>query len=48
MLSISDSISPALYKKLPYDLLTSFVPVSLIGSTPNVLMLNLSIPSHSA
>jgi tripartite-type tricarboxylate transporter receptor subunit TctC len=44
---ISDAIAPALYKKLPYNLLTSFVPVSLIGVTPNVLMLNPSIPSRS-
>src|SRR3982750_3603059 len=35
--AISDAIAPALYKKLPYNLLTSFAPVSLIGSTPNAI-----------
>ena len=44
---ISDAIAPALYKKLPYDLLTSFTPVVLIGSTPNVVLINLSIPARS-
>jgi tripartite-type tricarboxylate transporter receptor subunit TctC len=45
---ISDAIAPALYKKLPYDLLTSFAPVVLIGSTPNVIIINPSIPARSA
>jgi tripartite-type tricarboxylate transporter receptor subunit TctC len=44
---ISDAIAPALYKKLPYNLLTSFAPVSLIGSTPNALIVNLSIPART-
>jgi tripartite-type tricarboxylate transporter receptor subunit TctC len=44
---ISDTIAPALYKKLPYNLLTSFSPVSLIGSTPNALIVNLSIPART-
>jgi tripartite-type tricarboxylate transporter receptor subunit TctC len=44
---ISDAIAPALYKTLPYNLLTSFDPVSLIGSTPNALIVNLSIPAQS-
>jgi tripartite-type tricarboxylate transporter receptor subunit TctC len=45
--NISDTIAPALYKKLPYDFMTGFVPVSMIGTTPNVLMLNPSIPARS-
>jgi tripartite-type tricarboxylate transporter receptor subunit TctC len=44
---ISDAIAPALYKKLPYDLLTSFVPISQIGSTPNVMTIHPSIPARS-
>jgi tripartite-type tricarboxylate transporter receptor subunit TctC len=44
---ISDSVAPALYKKLPYTLLTSFAPISLIGTTPNVLIVNLSMPAHT-
>jgi tripartite-type tricarboxylate transporter receptor subunit TctC len=45
--SIADTISPALYKTLSYDIRTSFDPVSLIGTTPNVLMINPSIPANS-
>lgn len=41
---ISDAVAPALYKKLPYNLLSSFIPVSLIGTTPNVFIVNLSVP----
>ena len=44
---ISDAVAPALYKKLPYTLLTSFVPISLIGTTPNALIVNLSVPVRS-
>ena len=44
---ISDAIAPALYKKLAYDLLTSFAPVSLIGYTPNVIIINPTIPARS-
>ena len=44
---ISDAIAPALYKKLAYDLLTSFAPVSLIGYTPNVIIMNPAIPAQS-
>jgi tripartite-type tricarboxylate transporter receptor subunit TctC len=44
---ISDAIAPALYKKLPFDLLTSFTPVSQIGSTPNVMIIHPSIPARS-
>jgi tripartite-type tricarboxylate transporter receptor subunit TctC len=45
---ISDAVAPALYRKLPYNLLTSFTPVSLIGTTPNVLFVNLSVPVRTA
>ena len=44
---ISDAIAPALYKKLPYNLLTSFAPVSLIGSTPNVMIIHPLVPARS-
>lgn len=44
---ISDAVAPALYKKLPYNLLTSFAPVSLIGTTPNVFLVNLSFPART-
>jgi tripartite-type tricarboxylate transporter receptor subunit TctC len=44
---ISDAIAPALYKNLAYDLVRSFTPISLIGYTPNVIILNPSVPAHS-
>ena len=34
------SISPALYKKLPYDTMRDFVPVSLAGEIINVMVVN--------
>ena len=44
---ISDAIAPALYKTLPYNLLTSFAPVTLIGYTPNVMMIHPSLAARS-
>jgi tripartite-type tricarboxylate transporter receptor subunit TctC len=40
MVSTTHVISPALYKNLPYDPLTSFAPVSKIATTPYVLVIN--------
>lgn len=44
---ISDAVAPALYKNLSYNLLTNFAPISLIGTTPNVLIVNPSVPARS-
>jgi tripartite-type tricarboxylate transporter receptor subunit TctC len=44
---ISDAVAPALYKNLSYNLLTSFAPISLVGTTPNVLFVNQSVPARS-
>lgn len=43
----SHGVSPALYHKLPYDHVRDFAPVSLIGKTPNVLVVHPSVPAHS-
>ncbi|MET0680620.1 MAG: tripartite tricarboxylate transporter substrate binding protein, partial [Burkholderiales bacterium] len=43
----SHGISPAVYAKLPYDHLRDFTPVSLIGKTPNVLVVHPSVPATS-
>jgi tripartite-type tricarboxylate transporter receptor subunit TctC len=40
----SHGVSPALYNKLPYDHIKDFAPVSLIGKTPNVLVVHPSVP----
>ena len=43
----SHGISPALYSKLPYDAIRDFAPVSLIGKTPNVLVVHPAVPARS-
>ena len=43
----SHAISPALYKKLPYNHIRDFVPISLLGTTPNVLSVHPSVPVKS-
>ena len=40
------AINPGLYKKMPYDPLQDFSPVSQVGVTPCVLAVNPSIPVH--
>jgi tripartite-type tricarboxylate transporter receptor subunit TctC len=42
--SATHGVNPALHKKLPYDAVKNFSPVSLIGSAPNVLI----VPTSSA
>jgi tripartite-type tricarboxylate transporter receptor subunit TctC len=39
--------SPATRSKLPYDALKDFTPVGMIGGTPNVLVINSSLPVHN-
>jgi tripartite-type tricarboxylate transporter receptor subunit TctC len=39
--------NPALYKKIPYDPFKDFTPVSIIGSTPGVLIVNPSLPAKT-
>lgn len=41
------AVNPALYKKLPYDHLKDFAPVSLIGTVPNALVVHPSVPVKS-
>jgi len=40
-------INASLYKKLPFDPVKDFAPVSLVASTPSVLEVNPSLPIHS-
>src|SRR5580704_19243538 len=46
VISIAHAVSPWLYK-LQYDPIKSFVPVSILASGPNVLVVNPSLPVHS-
>jgi tripartite-type tricarboxylate transporter receptor subunit TctC len=47
MASSSYVVNPSLYKNCPYDP-NSFVPVTLAAVTPNVLIVNPSVPAQSA
>ena len=38
------AINPAMYKSIPYDPIKDFAPVTLLGSTANVLVVHPSIP----
>jgi tripartite-type tricarboxylate transporter receptor subunit TctC len=38
------SINGALYAKMPYDMVRDFAPVSLVASTPNLLVVNNDLP----
>ena len=38
------AINGALYSKMPYDMVKDFVPVGLIASTPNLLVVNNNLP----
>ncbi len=40
-------VNPALFKKLPFDVVNDFVPVSLMVSVPFVLVLNNAVPAKS-
>ena len=43
----SHGVSPAVYNSLPYDHIRDFAPLSLIGKTPNVLVVNPSVPART-
>ncbi|HET9707825.1 MAG TPA: tripartite tricarboxylate transporter substrate binding protein [Gemmatimonadales bacterium] len=42
------AVSPAIYRKLPYDPVKSFAPVSLMAIVPSVLVVNNALPVRSA
>jgi tripartite-type tricarboxylate transporter receptor subunit TctC len=41
------SVNPVLYARLPYDPLKDFVPISMVGSFPLVLVVHPSVPANS-
>jgi tripartite-type tricarboxylate transporter receptor subunit TctC len=45
-ISTSQAVNVSLYKKLSYDMLRDFAPVTLVGSTPNVLVVNAAVPAQ--
>lgn len=40
-------INPAVYKKMPFDALADFTPISVIGFTPFVLVAGKSVPANN-
>jgi tripartite-type tricarboxylate transporter receptor subunit TctC len=47
MAAAAFAINASLYRKLPFDPVKDFVPVSLIAGTPNILAVNPSVPAKS-
>ena len=41
---VNQTITPHLHKKLPYDALRDFMPLSLYATMPNILCVNLGMP----
>ena len=41
------AINPTLYASIPYDAMRDFAPITQVASTPNVLVVNSSIPATS-
>jgi tripartite-type tricarboxylate transporter receptor subunit TctC len=41
------SINGSLYAKMPYDMVKDFTPISLVASTPNLLVVNTGVPAKN-
>jgi len=48
LIASTHAINPSFYKKLPYDPIKDFAPVSLVGETPNILVVHPSLPVRTA
>jgi len=47
MATVAHTMAPGLYKSLPYNFTTDLDPIGLVATTPNVLIVNPSIPVQS-
>jgi tripartite-type tricarboxylate transporter receptor subunit TctC len=45
--SSSYVVNPSLYPKIPYDPYKDFAPVTVVGDSPNVLLVNPSVPAKT-
>jgi tripartite-type tricarboxylate transporter receptor subunit TctC len=45
--NISMAFNPALYKKLPFDAMRDFIPVSLVVEQPNIMVAHPSLPAKT-
>ncbi|MSQ20278.1 MAG: tripartite tricarboxylate transporter substrate binding protein [Betaproteobacteria bacterium] len=41
------TINPVLYKKVPYDVLKDYAPITLLATVPNILLVHPSVPAQS-
>ena len=41
------SINGALYSKMPYDMIKDFTPITLLATTPNMLVINNDVPAKN-
>ncbi len=48
MAAMALAIQPALYKKMPYDAIRDFKPITLAVSVPNAIAVHPSVPARSA
>ena len=47
LVASSHAINPSLFKKLPYDTIRDFAPITLVGSQPYMLIVHPSVPAKS-
>jgi tripartite-type tricarboxylate transporter receptor subunit TctC len=47
VLSNNHVINPSVYKKMPYDSLSDITPISVVGATPFVLVINPKLPAKN-
>jgi len=45
--TVTNAIGASLYRKLNYDLVRDFAPVTLVATTPHILVVHLSVPVKS-
>jgi len=43
--SSTHGIQPSLFKKLPYDVLRDFAPITMLGATANIIAVNPAVPA---
>ena len=44
----TQAINPSLYKKMPYDPASAFVPITLVAELPLAMMVNPAVPAKTA
>ena len=47
MMSLTFTVNPSLFSKLPYDTIKDFIPVTMVASAPLMLVVNPSVPAKS-